>query len=96
VSAITATRSVMPTLMILDLGMPDGDGFVVMRRLGELGITKDVPIVILTGSDSERDRRRALESGAVTFLQKPVDNAVLGATLRGASVRASSRRDSRV
>lgn len=81
-SAIAKTRQQKPDLIILDLGLPAGDGFVVMQRLRSMAHTAGVPIVVLTGRDPEGNKEKALAGGAVAFFQKPADNADLLATIR--------------
>lgn len=58
----------LPDLIILDLGLPDMDGFEVLRRLREYST---IPIVVLTARDDERDKVRGLELGADDYLTKP-------------------------
>ncbi|WP_049574716.1 response regulator transcription factor [Nocardiopsis sp. SBT366] len=56
-------------LMLLDLGLPDTDGFDVLRRVRALGV--DVPVVILTARDGVRDTVTGLEIGADDYVTKP-------------------------
>ena len=63
-----------PDLIILDIGLPMGDGFIVMDRIKEFIKTSMTPVIILTGRDPEANKPRALQAGAVAFLQKPADN----------------------
>jgi DNA-binding response OmpR family regulator len=56
-------------LVLLDLGLPDGDGLDVLRGLRRLG---DVPVLVLTARDAERDVVRGLRLGADDYLVKPV------------------------
>ena len=56
-------------LVLLDLGLPDTDGFDVLRRLRGLGV--DVPVVILTARDGVRDTVTGLETGADDYVTKP-------------------------
>ncbi|GAB3720462.1 response regulator transcription factor [Nocardiopsis oceani] len=56
-------------LMLLDLGLPDTDGFDVLRRLRSLGV--DIPVVILTARDGVRDTVTGLEIGADDYVTKP-------------------------
>lgn len=58
-------------LIILDLNLPRHDGIEVLRTLRESGRMKGVPVVILTSSDSPRDRVQADELGATRYLRKP-------------------------
>lgn len=72
--------------VILDLGLPDGDGLQVLRRLREVS---SVPVVILTARNDERTVVRGLRSGADDFLAKPPRIAELVARLETVTRRAS-------
>jgi CheY-like chemotaxis protein len=56
-------------LIILDLNLPRHDGIEILERLRETGLR--IPVVVLTSSDSQRDRDMAIQLGAVRFLRKP-------------------------
>jgi chemotaxis family two-component system response regulator PixG len=71
-----------PDLIILDLGLPAGDGFVVMERLKTVPALAEIPIIVVSGRDSRINRNRAMSAGAKAFLQKPVNNAELLAVIR--------------
>jgi len=81
ISAISVAREEEPDLVILDIGLPGGDGFMVMQRMSSLRRLATIPIVVLTGRDPLANQERALNAGAQAFLQKPVDNNVLLATI---------------
>lgn len=70
IQALTVARRECPDLVILDLGLPGGDGYVVLDRLGALPALACTPVVVLTGWGEERER--CLESGAAAFFTKPV------------------------
>ena len=57
-------------LLILDLNLPRHDGIEILERLRDSGI-QQIPVVVLTSSDSQRDRDQAIRLGAVRFLRKP-------------------------
>ena len=57
-----------PDLILLDLGLPDLDGFEVIRKVRERATT---PIIVLSARDAERDKVRALDLGADDYLTKP-------------------------
>jgi DNA-binding response OmpR family regulator len=80
ISAITVTQREKPDLILLDLGLPGGDGFVVMERLRT--IAPDIPIIVLSARDPLLNRSRALEAGAQAFMQKPADNDELLRNIR--------------
>jgi CheY-like chemotaxis protein len=80
VDAISATAAVIaekPDLVILDLGLPCGDGFLVMDRLNNNEHLAKIPVIVVTGRESAENRDRALQAGAVAFFQKPVDDGKL-------------------
>ncbi|HSJ23714.1 MAG TPA: HD domain-containing phosphohydrolase [Longimicrobiales bacterium] len=72
--ALERLRAEPADLLLLDLHMPDMDGFAVMRAARELPGCAHLPILILTGDDSRDVRNRALSSGARDFLTKPFDS----------------------
>ena len=73
--------------MILDLGLPDRDGYEVVRHLRQRG--KTMPVLILTARDAVEDRVQGLDLGADDYVVKPVAMAELQARLR-ALIRRSS------
>jgi DNA-binding response OmpR family regulator len=76
-SAIAMAYKERPDLIILDLGLPAGDGFVVLERLQKNDRLSTIPVIVLTASDAQSSERRALQAGAAAFFQKPADNAEL-------------------
>ena len=76
-SAIAMAQKVKPHLIILDLGLPAGDGFAVLKNLQDYPALSVIPVIVLTARDPEGNKRRTLESGAVAFFQKPADNGDL-------------------
>jgi DNA-binding response OmpR family regulator len=83
-SAISKAQRERPDLIILDIGLPGGSGFLVMERLTSLMPVASIPVIVLTARDPHANRERALKAGAVAFLQKPVDNDDLLNTVRKA------------
>jgi class 3 adenylate cyclase len=74
---LTLAMEKKPDVILLDVQMPGMDGYQVAQALSGNEDTSSIPIVIVTGSSSNEDRVRALKAGAVDFLSKPVDGAVL-------------------
>ena len=73
-----------PDLIILDIGLPGGDGYLAMTRLRSHMPLAHVPIIIITAADASIHQDRALKSGADAFFQKPVDNQQFLASIRSA------------
>jgi DNA-binding response OmpR family regulator len=82
VTALRLAREHQPDLIILDLGLPGGDGFVVMERLKLNSQLALIPIIVVSARAGLAIKERAEEAGAKAFLQKPVDNAELLAVIR--------------
>jgi len=81
-------RTQRPDLILLDLGLPDGDGVAVTRTIRA---ESTVPILILSARDQEQDKVAALDAGADDYLTKPFGIAELAARIRTA-LRHSGRR----
>jgi CheY-like chemotaxis protein len=82
--AIAEARKHEPDLIILDLGLTAGDGFVVMERLKQDLSLAVIPVIVVSARDPHANRDRALKAGAKAFLQKPVDDAELLSAMRRA------------
>jgi DNA-binding response OmpR family regulator len=76
-SAIASAQKERPALIILDLGLPVGDGFVVLDRLQSIDALSSVPVIVLSARDPQANEERALKAGAMAFFQKPADNEEL-------------------
>ena len=81
-SAVSEGRKHQPDLILLDLGLPAGDGFVVLERLRANTYLSVIPVIVVSARDVRANQDRALKAGAKAFLQKPVDNAQLLAVIR--------------
>lgn len=62
-----------PDLVILDIAMPELDGYEVCRQLKRNAATKHIPVVMITALALEQDRKMAMEAGADGFILKPFD-----------------------
>jgi PAS domain S-box-containing protein len=73
----------LPSLVLLDLVMPDPDGFTVLRSIRSRPAFRDVPVVVMTSLDGEDEITRVFASGADDFVRKPFRTAELIARIRG-------------
>lgn len=80
--ALREARAHHPLLIVLDVMLPDLDGFEICRRLRSERDTSDIPIVMLTALDQEEMRSRARQCGATEYLTKPFDPDRLMETIR--------------
>lgn len=69
--AMTMAIRERPDLVIMDIGLPGGDGHMVMDRLGRNTRTAMIPVIFLTARAQESDMKRALDQGAAGYLTKP-------------------------
>ena len=76
-TAISTARKEQPDLIVLDLGIPAGDGFVVMQRLQMLINTGTIPIIVLSSRTPVGNRDAALKAGAIAYIHKPLDMPLL-------------------
>jgi DNA-binding response OmpR family regulator len=77
ISAVRCAVSDPPDIVVLDIGLPGGEGFLVMQRFRALPALAAVPVIVVTGRPPQELRHRAQQLGAAAFLQKPVDNRAL-------------------
>jgi DNA-binding response OmpR family regulator len=83
-SAIAVAHKEQPSLIVLDLGLPAGDGFAVLERLQESDTLSNIPVIVLTARDPQSNEERTLRAGATAFFQKPADNSELLDVIRAA------------
>lgn len=99
VSAISEARKYAPDLILLDLGLPAGDGFAVLERLMVMESLCHIPVIVVSGRNRLANQERVLTARAQAFLQKPVRNAELLAAIEKvllASAARSARKTARV
>ncbi len=77
-----ATTAPHPDLILLDIMMPDMDGYEVCRRLQADPATRDIPVIFLTAKAEVEDERRGLELGAVDYITKPISPPIVMARVR--------------
>jgi len=83
-TALKEAEEHRPDLIMLDLGLPGDDGFLVIETLKALPSLALIPIIVVSGRDIRANQARAIEAGANAFLQKPVDNVEFLAVIRRA------------
>ena len=81
-TAIASAQKERPSLIILDLGLPVGDGFVVLDRLQNSDALAGIPVIVLSARAPQTNEERALKAGAAAFFQKPADNDELMNVIR--------------
>jgi len=84
VLAVTIAVKEKPDLVLLDLGLPGGDGSLVMQRLLKLAPLTGVPIIIISARDAVSNEQQLLGAGAHSYFQKPIDIDGLISTIRTA------------
>jgi CheY-like chemotaxis protein len=84
ISAVNQARREQPDLILLDLMMPAGDGFVVMERLKAMPAMEGIPVIVISALDPATQERRLSESGADAYFQKPYDHEELVAAIQRA------------
>jgi signal transduction histidine kinase/CheY-like chemotaxis protein len=84
-NVIEEIAAFQPHVLVLDIGMPDEDGYAVIRRVREHAAQQDraIPAISLTAHAREEDRERALAAGLQAHLSKPIDVQRLANTIRG-------------
>lgn len=80
--ALELVRQQQIDLILLDVMMPDMDGYEVLRRLQEQPATAAVPVIFVTALDDDADEERGLRLGAVDYISKPIRPRVLLARVR--------------
>ena len=84
IMALSIARNEAPDLILLDLGLPGGDGFLVLERLKNIASLAFTPVIVVSARDPKTNENRALAAGAQAFFQKPVDNDLLMTAIRRA------------
>jgi DNA-binding response OmpR family regulator len=85
IDGLKAAAELKPDLIVLDWYMPQMDGLQVLRKLKADKITKEIPVIMASGIKTEsEDLRQALNSGAVDFIRKPIDEIELLARVQAA------------
>lgn len=80
--ALELVQRAVPDLILLDVMMPEMDGYEVCQRLKAEAATRDVPVLFLTAMTQTEDEARGFQVGAADFIQKPINPVVLQARVR--------------
>lgn len=83
-AALDWLKNRQPDVVLLDLMMPDINGFTILRALRAHDVTRALPVIILTAKADSTTRDETAEAGASGFLSKPINSAVLLAHVRRA------------
>ena len=89
-AALKIIRDSPPDLVLLDVGLPDIDGFEVLKRLK--AIDRSIPVIMITGNGNTMDAVRAIHAGAFDYVVKPFSNQDIVLTLRNALIGIDARR----
>lgn len=73
-TAVATARKESPNLMILDLGLPAGEGFLVMERMQTISDLSNLPVIVLSARDPIGNRDKSHRLGARAYFKKPANN----------------------
>lgn len=76
---LQAAERTAPDLILLDITMPDMDGYAVLNELKQRETTRDIPVIFITGLNSAEDEAKGLEQGASDYISKPFNPTVVKA-----------------
>ena len=74
---LVMAKKACPDLIVLDVMMPNMDGFEVAKRLSRMKETKNIPIIMLSSAAQFKDKIKGIESGAIDYITKPFINKEL-------------------
>lgn len=80
--AFFLVESFQPDLILLDIILPDANGFDLLKTLKEFHETKRIPVIIVSGMDSDEDEEKGFLLGAVDYIKKPFKNAIVKARIK--------------
>ncbi|MCL2208413.1 MAG: response regulator [Fibromonadales bacterium] len=81
-SAIEMAEKYLPDLILLDIIMPDMDGYEVLKALRSSAKTKRIPVIFITGLNSVEDEEKGLDLGAADFIHKPFSAKIVKSRVR--------------
>jgi two-component system, cell cycle response regulator DivK len=71
--ALNLLQSMRPDIILMDINMPDMDGYTLTAKIRELPNLGSIPVIALTANVMKGDRERSIEAGCDGYIQKPVD-----------------------
>ena len=71
--AISTVRELKPDIILMDINMPDMDGYTLTAKIKSIPHLQSVPVVALTANVMKGDRERSFQAGCDGYIQKPVD-----------------------
>jgi len=80
--ALAIAAKGIPDLILLDVMMPEADGFEICQRLKDNPVTKDIPIIFLTAMDQVKDMVKGFQAGAADYITKPFNTVELLVRIR--------------
>jgi diguanylate cyclase (GGDEF)-like protein len=80
--ALAIASEQVPDLILLDVMMPEMDGYQVIREIKLQEATKDIPVIFVTANDQEEDESRGFEEGVVDYITKPIRPSIVKARVR--------------
>ena len=87
--AVSLCSLITPDVIIVDLGLPDGDGVEAIQKIRENDESASAYVIVATGSTNSDEHQRALDAGANKVLVKPIDSEDLQSTLQALSAAKS-------
>ena len=75
--ALAKVHTFEPHLILLDIILPDANGFDVLVTLKQSEDTRNIPVIIITGLDSDKDEEKGFLLGAVDYIKRPFKNAIV-------------------
>ena len=73
ITGIQATSQTKPDIILLDIQLPEMDGYTVAKNIKSNESLKDIPIIAVTSYAMPGDKEKAIESGAIGYIEKPIN-----------------------